>query len=467
FAIAVDPANSSTVYATSGPVGSGNLLGPAFSSPVFVYRSDDGGASWKPASSGLSFHVFDLAFDRTGVLYASTNGGVFKTANSGASWTASGNAGLPEASTNVVVPDPTTPGVLYVGLEDFGTYRSSDGGATWAASEGGLTGLSTLAVVPSNGQVFALGGGGSATSVFRSDDHGAHWAQENSGLEGVFTFSLATDPENSSVVYAGTESLGVYKSTDAGAHWSFLSTTFAGDGVDALAVNPSNSSVLLAGFQDSTYRSTDGGGHWSDVCPVAAYHLVFSQSDPEMVFMFGENPGTGNSEAAWSTDGGLHWTREDKGLPPAFFYDVNSLAIDPDSPLTLYVAIKGQLYMTRDFGSLWSPVVTPFSDSHVTAIAVNPLTGLEIIVAADGSGSAAGHLLFESLDGGSSWAPFDDGLTSFCQVTSLAFEPDGLHLHAGTIGESVFDVQLPPPPLPRLVRAINPASPAKNLHGRG
>ena len=69
FSLAIDPANSSNVYAATQGGG--------------VFRSIDGGTTWQPFYDGLDdLNVLSLAFDATNpnILYAGTEtGGVYST----------------------------------------------------------------------------------------------------------------------------------------------------------------------------------------------------------------------------------------------------------------------------------------------------------------------------------------------------------------------------------------------------
>ena len=70
-------------------------------------------------------------------LYAGLLPGIYKSIDSGASWTAS-YEGFPGGATiNVIVVDPLTPSTVYAGTT-LGVYKSVDSGAHWAASNAGL-----------------------------------------------------------------------------------------------------------------------------------------------------------------------------------------------------------------------------------------------------------------------------------------------------------------------------------------
>src|SRR5262245_22624744 len=114
-AFAVNPRSPQVVYAGTG---SG------------VFKSTDGGASWRATNAGLTErYVMDLAIDQhhAAVLYAATSSGVFKSTNGARSW---GETSLSELGTVALALHPRNSRVLYAGTEE-GVYKSSDAGARW------------------------------------------------------------------------------------------------------------------------------------------------------------------------------------------------------------------------------------------------------------------------------------------------------------------------------------------------
>jgi photosystem II stability/assembly factor-like uncharacterized protein len=114
-------------------------------SQAYVLRSTDGGATWTEADAGIPAHsVTALAVDPrdSRLLYAATGGdyqvygrGVWESADGGASWTRAGDA-LKGLDITAITTSPL-PGVVWAA--GFGTvFRSADSGATWSDVTGGL-----------------------------------------------------------------------------------------------------------------------------------------------------------------------------------------------------------------------------------------------------------------------------------------------------------------------------------------
>src|SRR4029077_18075174 len=117
YAFAIDPINSSTLYA-----------GIRFGGGVF--KSSDGGGSWTAANTGLTdMFVTSLAIDpiTTRILYAGTFGGVFKSVDGGANWIA---AAPGPTSLSVLVIDPATTATVYAGTAYGGAFKSGNGGGS-------------------------------------------------------------------------------------------------------------------------------------------------------------------------------------------------------------------------------------------------------------------------------------------------------------------------------------------------
>jgi photosystem II stability/assembly factor-like uncharacterized protein len=164
--IAVDPTNSSTVYA-------GNGKG--------LFKSTNAGTNWSAVNSGT---VYALAIDPQGssTLYASVGGsGVFKSTDAGESWS-SVNSGLPAETifvmnsapfypVSILVIDPRNTSTVYAGTHS-GVFKSTDGGASWGAVNAGLTTLSvgSLAIDPNNTNTVYTGtAGGVFTITFTAE----------------------------------------------------------------------------------------------------------------------------------------------------------------------------------------------------------------------------------------------------------------------------------------------------------
>jgi hypothetical protein len=222
-ALAGDPLSPGTLYAG----GWTSACSPAPCARGALYRSPDRGDSWSEVDSGLSGSVGSLVIDpiRPRGLYAGTSDGVFRSNDGGASWQPS-SSGLERCSTVVtaLAIDPRDPFVLFAGVYKaafndvgcMGVFKSVNGGATWESTDSPRIHVSSLAVDPTNSSVVyasAQNGGyffSPPPGVFRSWDGGVTWTQLTAGLRPYFgVYALAVD-SSGTLVHAATDS-GVFE----------------------------------------------------------------------------------------------------------------------------------------------------------------------------------------------------------------------------------------------------------------
>jgi photosystem II stability/assembly factor-like uncharacterized protein len=405
-----------------------------------LFKTEDGGASWRESDSGLVSHfpeyyqsrVSSLAIDaqNADTLYAVFGDGIFKSSNAGASWRVI-NSLPPDGSTYgqivaglrwTLAIDQINPDTLYVGSEaGGGVLKSMDGGASWEAVNSGLRASSVRSIVidPQNSRTLysvIIGRG-----LFKTTDGGTIWNPANSGIPsgGNNVGAPAIDPMNPVTLYNvasdGPYKWGIYKSTNGGLNWTELESKPNLSTVAVLAVDPHNPGVIFAGGWGGVSKSTDGGASWQGTeapAPVVT-KLAFDPNDSGIIYAgtsslwaTPDSPGMRDSRVLKSTDGGRTWT-----APPNFpqlggtFPDgVTDLAVDPQSPRTVYAAtsdwdgIAGALWKSTDGGTSWQNV-WPYPFSYLSAVVVNQSAGV-IYVASDNG-------LLQSSDGGASWKAID------------------------------------------------------------
>jgi photosystem II stability/assembly factor-like uncharacterized protein len=173
LAVVIDPERTATVYAGTG-------AGVFKSTDGGVHW---GAASrGLPAPSGrdrFEGYVRALAIDpaNPSTVYLGTERGFFRSLDSGESWASDGGRSAPKVVA-ALAADPRRPRVLYAGTFD-GIVKSTDGGRTWRDSTLGLRrpyvlehpSIEAIAVEPASHRVYAAGTWG----VFRSGDGGGRW----------------------------------------------------------------------------------------------------------------------------------------------------------------------------------------------------------------------------------------------------------------------------------------------------
>ena len=421
--LAIDPTTPSTLYAGTPADG--------------VFKSTDSGATWTTANTGLwppdAFNVFALAIapHSPSTLYAATESGVFRSTNSGGAWSGSNFPGLP-------IFDPTTPSTLYALAG--GVYRSTDGGDSWSATGLANPWVTALTIDPHTPSTlyagtscsFFPGNGCSSVGVFQSTNGGASWSAVNTGLPDYpYVSALIIDPNTPNTLYVGTRS-GVFQSTDSGATWSAVNAGLTDpDGnvlrVYTLAIDPSTPSTLYAATERGVFRSTNSGATWSAVNTSLTNHDVFTLAiNPTTTGTL--YAGTNGAGVFQSTNSGASWSAVNTGDLSGGL--VNVLAIDPSTPSTLYAANEIGAFRSTNSGASWSAINTGLTNLAVRALALDPHTP-STLYAGTGDG------VFKSTNSGATWTAINTGLTdpdgNVLWVRALAIDPTTPStLYAGT-----------------------------------
>jgi photosystem II stability/assembly factor-like uncharacterized protein len=329
----------------------GRLFATDYDSGVYV--SSDSGAHWTAASGGLTLAsgywaiAADPADPKTIYVAADANGGgLFRTQDGGALWSAIGE-GIAAQWVNAIAVDPTRDTTLYAGVFGFGVYRSTDGGIRWESADRRDLAIVGLLVYPADpSTVFAAVQG--PDGIFRSVDGGVTWQASDAGAGGYFRRLAAAGSSGTTLIAGGSS--GIFRSTDVGAHWT--ATTGPTD-VYAIAVDPANGSVVWAASSSGLFRSANTGQSWSPIAGlpsgVAVTAIGLDPSDSLRVYA-----GLTSGEIFESTDGGIHWSSRSAGLP-ADGADVFGIAVDPRVPGRVFAATVGDgVFRSEDGGAHWS-----------------------------------------------------------------------------------------------------------------
>lgn len=268
--LAVDPSNPQVVYA--GATG-------------FVYRSDDGGATWLPVSSGLpNEDVVALVHTPTGPggLYAvlGVRHELFRSDDGGATWTGLGNIDISMGGFDQdLYIAPSDSNLLYYALASQALGFSPNGGQSWLPMGDGLPGyeegeanLLVLSIHPADASILYAGTGGfvgQGHGVYKSVDGGQSWVPSNRGMLDRRITALTIDPADPRVVYAGGDSGEFFKSTDGGTTWTDLTEALdvqpysAPRTIHTILIDPKDTNRLfLMGDNAALMFSGDGGQKW-------------------------------------------------------------------------------------------------------------------------------------------------------------------------------------------------------------
>jgi photosystem II stability/assembly factor-like uncharacterized protein len=314
-AIAVAQSNPSVIYVGTGEADFRSDLTYGNG----VYKSTDGGSTWKHIGLEASQHISRIAIDpqNPDVIFVAAMGsaygpgaerGIFRSTDGGATWQKvlfkDENTGAidiqidpdnPKTMWAALVHDQRPPWSAYPPVTTNGAiYKSTDGGATWnPVIGGGLPegdwGRIGLAIARgTHGQrIYALidtkeGG------VFKSDDGGQTWSRTSGDprLGRLWYFGeIYVDPKNADTVYV--PNVSIYRSTDAGKTFVAIKGAPGGDDYHALWIDPGNPQRMIFGSDQGVGVSVDGGRTWSSWYnqPTAQfYHVAVDNDFPYHVY---------------------------------------------------------------------------------------------------------------------------------------------------------------------------------------
>ncbi len=302
-----------------------------------VERSDDGGATWEPASSGLGSAPVSIATGLDGTLYARSDG-VFRSTDHGRSWTLS-SIGL-NGFVTALATHPGRADTVYAGT-DHGVFVSQDRAATWQRTglvfdpppySGGFE-VRALAIDPADpARLYA----GTWEGLYVSGDGGETWQRVQSQLLQTPSVSQIAIAANGTVYAAVDGARSLFVSSDLGVSWRLRDRR--GGEFTALTVDPHRPDTLYAGRRfwygsrhggiDGLYVSRNGGRTWS---------MPLVGAFPETINAVAVDAEGRIFAATWSKayrsdDGGTSWQSFTAGLPD----DVDSFAFAVDRPGVVY-----------------------------------------------------------------------------------------------------------------------------------
>lgn len=208
-------------------------------------------SEWGPGNGGLCLHTILVDPTKPQRMWIGISAvGVFRTDDGGVSWKVCNN-GLPQGPTGVrnqevgrcvhkIVLDPKDSNTLYCQFHG-GVFKSTDAADSWQPIETGLPGNFGFPMgVTAEGDLFVIPLESDMQRhvkdgqllVYRSRDGGQNWAPTGKGLPdqphyvGVLRDALSVDSLNPAGVYFGTSMGEVFYSPDAGENWDRLPGQF-------------------------------------------------------------------------------------------------------------------------------------------------------------------------------------------------------------------------------------------------
>jgi photosystem II stability/assembly factor-like uncharacterized protein len=453
-----------------------------------LYRSRDGGATWEKFGTGLPSP--DSGLGRIGLGISASNpsrmfavvgarrgGGLYRSDDGGATWRViNGDERLwgRDGDFNEVKVDPKNADVVYVA--NVVTWKSSDGGAHftgWRGAPGGDD-YHRLWISPDDPRVILLAGDQGAIVTVNGGETWSSWynqptaqfyhvitdnefpyrvygGQQESGSASVLSRGndgqitsqdwhpvgaeeygyIAPDPLHPNLIYGGK--LSRYDMNTGEVRQVSPAVTRGGGGeyrfvrTQPVLFSPADPRVLYyAG--NVLFKTTDGGESWTTISPdltrdsSATPDLLgaFEVQDPERGrhrgVIYTIAPSLRNKDLIWvGTDDGLMWVTRDGGkhwsnvTPPDLtpWSKVSLMEASHANPDEAYAAVnrfrlddlRPHVYRTRDGGATWQEIVAGIPDNEVVnAVREDPARAGLLFAGTERS-------VYVSFDDGDHWQP--------------------------------------------------------------
>jgi photosystem II stability/assembly factor-like uncharacterized protein len=397
-----------------------------------AFVSPDHGARWRRLAiaepgTGVSALVID-PFDAP-LMYAGTIGkGIYKSTDGGTTWKPD-NAGpdvrLETADVYDLALDPAHPNTIFGTASALGVIRSTDAGAQWHSLTENLFSYGARATrMIMGGSAAQLMYGTNAGSIVKSTDGGDSWIPSRNGLESDNVLSLVNVRDKPDLVFAGT-STGLYVSSDFGSTWGPVAGLPAGiPGRLALPSGAARHSVVAFGQGLGIRVSTDSGRSWQAVegklggSTVSA--LVTDRNGERLL------AAVGSTILLQESRTGAEWISAGSGLSGG---TVVSLSSDPDRPSTFYATTGNGVFVSTDGGEIWDYATRSIRGTP-RLFTIHPTIKTRAFGASE-------YGLFVSTDRGITWTqPKTRGVLWL--INNLAFCPtDAGIIYAGTARNGV------------------------------
>ena len=330
-----------------------------------VFKTSDTGASWTAVRKGMGtrpvYVLVAKAADDSDTVYAGTNNGFYRSTDGGANW--SQPSGIPagiDIKSISTTQDSSSTRVMAVGPSAI--YVSSDSGATFATVRT-ITGPGYIAI--SNGNqsraYFVYTDGSEAA---RTSDSGSTWITGGQGSQGIALPGGSNAPNavtalissaGGGFMYLLSQTRGLYVyTTGNNGGWSRPNDNSFGSSVPRSIARDANNN-LWAGFDDGTVKkSTNGGDDWTSQSSGLPGQPVLAVREDKAT----ESGGDGKTLWAGQSLTGVYraadvssgWAQVDNGLTAA---QVTALLYASSS--TIYAGVSGLgVQRSTDSGATWA-----------------------------------------------------------------------------------------------------------------
>jgi photosystem II stability/assembly factor-like uncharacterized protein len=475
-AVAIDQNNPDVIWVGTGEGNPRNSV----SSGYGVYKSIDGGKSWKLMGLEKTRNIHRLIIDKNNpeIVYVGAIGspwgdhperGVFKTKDGGKSWVKILFVNERTGVSDMVV-DPVNPNKIIVGMWEHrrwpwyfksggsgsGIYLTYDGGENWEHidSEVGLPegelGRIGLAIATSEPDRVYAYVESKSNAIFRSDDGGHTWnkaSKDGDGSIGNRPFYYAeiyVDPSNENRLYSLFTYVNV--SEDGGKSFSrFVNPSFIHVDNHAYYIHPEDPDFIILGNDGGLAITRDRGKTWnySENLPIGQfYHVSIDNGLPYRVYGGMQDNGSWSGPSQVWRQGGIRnmfWQRIGYGdgfdVVPDPKDNTQGFSLSQGGNLLKYNRETGVLTGIKPF----HPQGTLLRFNWNAGIAIDPFDSKTIYVGS--------QYLLKSHDEGNSWQVISPDLTTNDPDKQKQIDTGGLNIDNSGAENFTTIVSIAPSPV--------------------
>ncbi len=349
--IIVDPRDSSTIY----------VAAHRHKEAGGFFKSTDAGRHWResPELKNEALHSLTQAEANPNVLIAGTFNGIFRSDNSGDTWTQ-----LPTFNTPGLVHveslaiDPRTANTIYAGTW-YLPYKSNDGGQSWKSIKNGIiddSDIFAMNIDPRDPNHIIAS---ACSGIYETKNAGDRWEKvQGIPSQSRRTRAIVQHPSIPGVVFAGTTE-GFWLSTRGGADGSWMVTTSRQLEINSIAIHPSrpqtvyigtnNYGVMVSNDGGKNFVPTNGGysGRFANV-------ILADRETPNRIYATTINTTTGGGFLFVSADNGETWRPSMRSMPPRLI--TYAILQDARDANIIYLGTNLGVYRSLDRGTSWAPV---------------------------------------------------------------------------------------------------------------
>jgi photosystem II stability/assembly factor-like uncharacterized protein len=431
----MDPSNHNVIWVGTGE--NNNQRSVAYGDGI--YKSNDGGSSWKKMGLENSEHIGKIIVhpDDSNVIWVAAIGplwssggdrGLYKSTDGGETWNKTLEIDKYTGVTDLVI-DPRDPDVLYAasfqrarhvftylgGGPGSAIYKSIDGGETWEKSSKGLPsgdlGRIGLTVSADPDIIYAIvEASGGKSGFYRTTNGAASWSKQgNHVTSGNYYQEIVADPVDADVIYSMDTWLSASK--DGGKTFKRVGEVTKHVDNHCMWINPHNTDHWLVGCDGGIYETYDAAKTWAFKAnlPLTQFYKVAVDNDEPFYNIYG---GTQDNASM----GGPSRTNTAHGIVNSDWYithggDGFESQVDPENPDIVYSQSQYGVLVRFDRRNGEEVGIQPKERKGETAYRWNWDAPLQVSAHKSGRLYFAANKVFRSDDYGNSWKVISDDLT--------------------------------------------------------